>query len=350
MFSKIRSRIVPDIGIDLGAMNMRVFVKGKGVALEVPTVVALQTGTKRVFAVGEESKDMLGRTPGNIVAVRPMMSGMIADYDLTEALLRFVFGKVFVRRWWRRLIKPRAVITVPSGITEVEKYAVEMAAHAAGAGDVFLIERSIAAAIGAGLPVSEPSGCMIVEIGASTCEVAIISLAGIVHSCCLPTAGDAMTASIVDYFHRQKLAIGERDADAIKTTIGSACPTESEQIMEVNGRDSETGKPKVLKVTAEEVREALKTSVSAIVKAVRETIARCEPDLYNGLMESGFVLSGGGSLLRGLDELLARETGLKVVRAENPLTSTVEGTGVVLDEIDFLVKNRRKCSGTSAEM
>lgn len=333
---------MPDIGIDLGAMNTRVFVKGKGVVLEVPTVVAIQPDSKRVLAVGEEAKEMLGRAPGNIVAVRPLKGGVIADYDLTEAFFRFVFGKLFARRWWRRLIKPRAVITVPSGITEVEKYAVEMAAHAAGAGDVFLIERSIAAAIGAGLPVSEPSGCMIVEIGASTCEVAIISLAGIVHSCCLPTAGDAMTASIVDYFHGQKLNIGERDAEAIKTSIGSACPIGPEQSMEVNGRDGETGKPKALKVTAEAVREALKTSVSVIVKAVRETLARCEPDLYNGLMESGFVLSGGGSLLRGLDELLARETGLKVVCAENPFTATVDGAGVVLDEIDFLAKNKKK--------
>lgn len=181
MFLKIRSQIAPDIGIDLGAMNTRAFVKGKGVVLEVPTVVAIQPDTKRVLAVGDEAKEMLGRTPGNIVAIRPMKSGVIADYDLTEAFFRFVFGKVFTRPWWARCFKPRAVIAVPSGITEVEKCAVETAAHAAGAGDVFLIERPMAAAIGAGLPVSEPRGCMIVDIGASTCDVAVISLAGIVH-------------------------------------------------------------------------------------------------------------------------------------------------------------------------
>ena len=343
MFSKIRSRIVPDIGIDLGAMNTRVFVKGKGVVLVVPTVVAIQPDTKRVLAVGDEARDMLGRTPGNIVAVRPLAGGVIADYDLTEAFFRYVFGKVFTRPWWARCFKPRAVIAVPSGITEVEKCAVETAAHAAGVGEVFLIERPMAAAIGAGLPVSEPRGCMVVDIGASTCDVAIISLVGIVYSCCLPTAGDAMTSSIVDYFHGQNLDIGERDAEAVKISIGSACPTESEQGIEVNGRNSETGEPKTLKVTSKEIREALKKPVSEIVDAVRKTLKRCEPQLFSDLKGGdGIVLSGGGSQLRGLDKLLSKEVGIPVCLADNPVVATIEGVGVVLGEIDFLAKNRKK--------
>ena len=343
MFAKLKSCMPTDIGIDLGAMNTRVFVKGKGVALEVPTVVALQAGTKRVLAVGDEAREMLGRTPGNIVAVRPVMSGVIADYDLTEALFRYVFGKVLTRPWWARCFKPRAVIAVPSGITEVEMCAVETAAHAAGAGGVFLIERPMAAAIGAGLPVSEPRGCMIVEIGARTCDVAIISLAGIVHSCCLPTAGYAMTDSIVDYLHGQNLDIGEHDAEAIKASIGSACPTESERSMEVNGRDSETGKPKTRKVTSEEIREALKKPVSEITKAVRKTLKQCEPQLFSDLKDGlGIVLSGGGSMLRGLDKLLSKEVGIPVCLADNPSAATIEGIGVVLEEIDYLAKNRKK--------
>ena len=342
MFSKLKRHMSTDIGIDLGSMNTRVLVKGKGVVLEVPTVVAIQPDTKRVLAVGDEAKEMLGRTPGNIVAVHVFPKGVIADYDLTEAFFRFVFGKLFSRPWWARCFKPRAVIAVPPGITEVEKCAVETAAHAAGVGEVFLIERPMAAAIGAGLPVSEPRGCMIVDVGASTCDVAIISLAGIVHSCCLPTAGDAMTSSIVEYLHGRNLDIGEHDAEAIKASIGSACPTESEQSMEVNGRDSETGKPKTQKVTAEEIREALKKPVSDIVDAVRKTLKRCEPQLFSDLKGGvGIVLSGGGSQLRGLDKLLSKEVGIPVCLADNPAAATIEGVGVVLGEIGFLAKNRK---------
>ena len=343
--------MLTDIGIDLGAMNTHVFVKGKGVVLEVPTEMAIQPDTKRVLAVGDEAKEMLGRTPGNIVAIRPIKSGVIADYDLTEAFFRHVFGKLFTRPWWARCFKPRAVIAVPSGITEVEKCAVETAAHAAGVGEVFLIERPMAAAIGAGLPVSEPKGCMIVDIGASTCDVAIISLAGIVHSCCLPAAGDVLTSSIVDYFHGQNLDIGERDAEAVKISIGSACPTESERSMEVSGRDSETGEPKTLKVTSEEIREALKRPVSDIVEAVQKTLKRCGPQLFSDLKGGvGIVLSGGGSQLRGLDKLLSKEVGIPVCLADNPASATIEGVGVVLGEIDFLAKNRKKCRGKSNEV
>ena len=343
MFSKIRSRIVPDIGIDLGSMNTRVFIKGKGVVLEVPTVVAIQPDSKRVLAVGDDAREMLGRTLGNIVVVRPLKSGVVADYDLTEAFLRFVFGKLFTRPWWARCFKPRAVIAVPPGITEVEKCAVETAAHAAGVGEVFLVERPMAAAIGAGLPVPGPKGCMIVDIGASTCDVAIISLAGIVHSCCLPTAGDALTSSIVDYLHGRNLDIGEHDAEAIKMSIGSACPAESEQSMEVVGCDSKTGKPKAQKVTSEEIREALKKPVSDIVDAVRKTLMRCKLQLFSDLKgTAGIVLSGGGSKLRGLEKLLSKEVGIPVRLADNPMAATVEGVGVVLGEIDYLAKNRKK--------
>lgn len=342
MFSKLKSCMPDDIGIDLGTMNTRVFKKGKGVVLEVPTVVAIEPDSKRVLAVGEEDKEILGRTPGNNVVVHVFPKGVIADYNLMEAFFRFVFGKVSARPWWARCFKPRAVIAVPSGTTEVERCAVETAAHAAGAGDVFLIERVMAAAIGVGLPVSEPRGCMVVDIGAGTCDVAIISLAGIVHSCCMPTAGDAMTSSIVDYFHGRNLDIGERDAEAIKISIGSACPMESERSMEVNGRDSETGKPKTLKVTSEEIREALKKPVSEIVDAVRKTLMQSEPQLFSDLKDGlGIVLSGGGSQLRGLDKILSKEVGIPVCLADNPAAATVEGVGVVLGEIDCLAKNRK---------
>ena len=343
MFSKIRSRIVPDIGIDLGSMNTRVFVKGKGVVLEVPTVVALQAGTKRVLAVGDEAKGMLGRTPGNIVAVRPMMSGVIADYDLTEALLRFVFGKVFTRPWWARCFKPRAVIAVPSGITEVQKCAVETAAHAAGAGDVFLIERPMAAAIGAGLPVSDPRGSMIVDIGSGTCDVAVISLAGIVHVVSERAAsGDAMDECALNHMRQaHRLLIDEQTAEVVKRMVGSACFVEPDPDMDVRGRDIVSDEVKTVKVAAEEIRGALAKPVSRLVAIIRQVRELCEPKLATDIADYGIVLTGGGSLLRGLDKFLSKEMGIPVRLADNPKAATVEGVGVVLEEIDFLAKNRK---------
>ena len=334
---------MPDIGIDLGAMNTRVFVKGKGVVLEVPTVVALQAGTKRVLAVGEEAKGMLGRTPGNIVVEQPLKGGVIADYDLTEAFFRYVFGKVFVRPWWARCFKPRAVIAVPSGITEVQKCAVETAARAAGAGDVFLIERPMAAAIGAGLPVCDPRGSMIIDIGSGTCDVAVTSLGGIVHIVSgRAAAGDAMDECTVNHMRQaHRLLVDEQTAEAVKRMVGSACPVDSEPNMDVRGRDVVTDEVKTVKVTAEEIRGALAKPVSRLVAIVRQVRELCEPKLATDIADYGIVLTGGGSLLRGLDKFLSKEVGIPVHLADNPMTATVEGVGVVLEEVDYLAKNRK---------
>ena len=344
MFSfKLKSLFSTDIGIDLGTANSLVYAKDRGVVLREPSVVAIQAGSKRVLAVGEEAKRMLGRTPGNIIAIRPMKSGVIADFDITEAMLAYFINKVCPKRFWSKYAKPRMVIAVPSGITEVEKRAVEDAAHAAGAGDVFLIEEPMAAAIGVGLPVSEPAGSMIVDIGGGTCEVAIISLAGIVHSYSARAAGgDAMDECIMKYIQRvYNLLIGERMAEMIKIEIGSAFPTGEEKTLEIKGRDIVAGLPKTLTITSEEIRGALKEPVSQIVDAVRTTLDKCEPELAADLVDRGLVLSGGSSQLKGLDKLLAQQTGLPVTVADDPLSAVAEGTGVVMNELDFLAKNKR---------
>ena len=343
---KLKSFFSTDIGIDLGTANSLVYAKDRGVVLREPSVVAIQAGSKRVLAVGEEAKRMLGRTPGNIIAIRPMKSGVIADFDITEAMLAYFINKVCPKRFWSKYAKPRMVIAVPSGITEVEKRAVEDAAHAAGAGDVFLIEEPMAAAIGVGLPVSEPAGSMIVDIGGGTCEVAIISLAGIVHSYSARAAGgdamDAMDECIMKYIQRvYNLLIGERMAEMIKIEIGSAFPTGEEKTLEIKGRDIVAGLPKTLTITSEEIRGALKEPVSQIVDAVRTTLDKCEPELAADLVDRGLVLSGGSSQLKGLDKLLAQQTGLPVTVADDPLSAVAEGTGVVMNELDFLAKNKR---------
>ena len=340
---KLKSFFSTDIGIDLGTANSLVYAKDRGVVLREPSVVAIQAGSKRVLAVGEEAKRMLGRTPGNIIAIRPMKSGVIADFDITEAMIAYFINKVCPKRFWSKYAKPRMVIAVPSGITEVEKRAVEDAAHAAGAGDVFLIEEPMAAAIGVGLPVSEPAGSMIVDIGGGTCEVAIISLAGIVHSYSARAAGgDAMDECIMKYIQRvYNLLIGERMAEMIKIEIGSAFPTGEEKTLEIKGRDIVAGLPKTLTITSEEIRGALKEPVSQIVDAVRSTLDKCEPELAADLVDRGLVLSGGSSQLRGLDKLLAQQTGLPVTVADDPLSAVAEGTGVVMNELDFLAKNKR---------
>ena len=340
---KLKSFFSTDIGIDLGTANSLVYAKDHGVVLREPSVVAIQAGSKRVLAVGEEAKRMLGRTPGNIIAIRPMKSGVIADFDITEAMLAYFINKVCPKRFWSKYAKPRMVIAVPSGITEVDKRAVEDAAHAAGAGDVFLIEEPMAAAIGVGLPVSEPAGSMIVDIGGGTCEVAIISLAGIVHSYSARAAGgDAMDECIMKYIQRvYNLLIGERMAEMIKIEIGSAFPTGDEKTLEIKGRDIVAGLPKTLTITSEEIRGALKEPVGQIVDAVRSTLDKCEPELAADLVDRGLVLSGGSSQLRGLDKLLAQQTGLPVTVADDPLSAVAEGTGVVMNELDFLSKNKR---------
>jgi len=343
MFGKLKQLFSTDIGIDLGTANSLVYAKDRGIVLREPSVVAIQAGSKRVLAVGEEAKRMLGRTPGNIVAIRPMKSGVIADFDITEAMLAYFIGKVCPKRFYSKYSRPRMVIAVPSGITEVEKRAVEDAAHAAGAGDVFLIEEPMAAAIGVGLPVSEPAGSMIVDIGGGTCEVAIISLAGIVHSYSARAAGgDAMDECIMKYIQRvYNLLVGERMAEMIKIQIGSAYPTGEEQTLEIKGRDIVAGLPKTLTITSEEIRDALKEPVCQIVDAVRSTLDKCEPELAADLVDRGLVLSGGSSQLRGLDKLLAAQTGLPVTVADDPLSAVAEGTGVVMNELDFLARNKK---------
>ena len=326
----IKQLFSTDIGIDLGTANSLVYAKNRGIVLREPSVVAIQAGSKHVLAVGEEARRMLGRTPGNIVAIRPMKSGVIADFDITEAMLKYFIEKVCPQHFLTKHLKirPRLVVAVPSGITEVEKRAVEEAAHDAGAGEVFLVEEPMAAAIGVGLPVSEPAGSMIVDIGGGTCEVAIISLAGIVHSYSARQAGgDAMDEAIMAHIKRvYNLMIGERTAEEIKVTIGS---------------DIVAGLPKTLTITSEEIRDALKDTVALIVDAVRSTLDRCEPELAADLVDRGLVLSGGSSQLRGLDKLLAAQTGLPVVVADDPLSAVAEGTGVVMNELDFLAKHKR---------
>ncbi|MFC1452457.1 rod shape-determining protein [Verrucomicrobiota bacterium] len=323
-----------DIGIDLGTANTLVYVKDRGIVLREPSVVAIQSGTKRILAVGEEAKRMLGRTPGNIVAIRPMKAGVIADFEITEAMLRYFIKKIHNRR---KMVRPRIIIAVPSDITEVEKRAVKDSATHAGAREVFLIEEPMAAAIGVGLPVQEPAGNMIVDIGGGTTEVALISLAGIVFSRTVRVGGDEMDECIVQYMKRvYNLMIGERTAEEIKITMGSAYSVDEETSVEVKGRDLVAGLPKTLTITSEEIREALQEPVSSIIDAIRITLERCPPELSSDLVDRGMILAGGGALLKGIDKLIAEQTGLPVHLADDPLSAVAEGTGVVLNELDFL--------------
>jgi len=326
-----------DLAIDLGTANTLTFVRGKGIVSNEPSVVAVQrlgNGTKKVLAVGRQAKEMLGRTPGNIVAVRPMKDGVIADFEVTEAMLRYFITQVHNRQ---TLVKPRVVIGVPSGITEVEKRAVRDSALAAGAREVYLIEEPMAAAIGAGLPVTEPSGNMVVDIGGGTTEVAVISLAGIVAARSIRVAGDKMDDAIVNFVKRKyNLLVGERTAETIKKKIGNAAPPETVESIEIKGRDLLAGVPKTLSVNSDEVREALAEPVSAIVESVRSVLERCPPELAADIVDRGIVLTGGGALLRNLDVLLRQETGLPVMVAENPECAVVMGTGKALDELGLL--------------
>jgi len=325
-----------DIGIDLGTANTLVYVRDRGIVLREPSVVAIQAGTHRVLAVGEQAKQMLGRTPGSIVAIRPMKAGVIADFEITEAMLRYFIRRAHNRRRW---VRPRVIIAVPSGITEVEKRAVKDSAMHAGAREVYLIEEPMAAAIGVGLPVQEPAGNLIVDIGGGTTEVALISLAGIVFCRSVRVGGDEMDEYIIQYMKRvYNLMIGERTAEEVKIKIGSAHPLQEEQTMEVKGRDLVSGLPKTLTVTSEEIREALQEPINAILDAIRVTLERCPPELSADLVDRGMVLSGGGALLRGIDRLIAEHTGLPVHMADDPLSAVAEGTGIVLNELNFLRK------------
>jgi rod shape-determining protein MreB len=319
------------MGIDLGTANTLVYVKGQGIVLGEPSVVAIDKETRRVIAVGSEGKDMIGRTPGNIVAIRPMKDGVIADFDITEKMLKHFIKKVHNRR---HLAFPRVAICVPSGITPVEERAVTESALSAGAKKVYTIEEPMAAAIGAGLPVQEAQGCMIVDIGGGTTEVAVISLGGIVFCKSVRVAGDDMDQAIIQHLKRTyNMVIGERTAEDIKINIGSAFPIKDELEMQVKGRDQVMGLPKILTITSEEIREALTEPIGAIVDAVRVTLERTPPELSADIVDRGVVLAGGGALVRGLDQLLSKETGLHVTVAEDPLTAVVLGTGKYLEAI-----------------
>lgn len=324
------------IGIDLGTANTLVHVKGKGIVIREPSVVAIDKKTGNILAVGDPAKSMIGRTPGNIVAIRPMKDGVIADFDVTRSMLKYFIHKAILKGVFS---KPKIVICVPSGVTEVEKRAVEEATLQAGAKEAFLIEEPMAAAIGANLPVEEPSGSMVVDIGGGTSEVAVISLGGIVTSKSLRIAGDEFDEAIVHYIKKEyNLMVGERTAEEIKITIGAAYPKPKEETMEIRGRDLITGLPKTLTITSSEIVGALKEPIGAIIDAIKLTLEKTPPELAADIMDRGIMLTGGGALLTGLDRLIKEETGMPVMIAQNPLDCVAIGAGKVLDEIESLKK------------
>lgn len=337
LFNALWGLFSNDLAIDLGTANTLVYLKSKGIVVSEPSVVAVQkdaTGNTKVLAVGTEAKKMLGRTPGSIVAIRPMKDGVIADFDITEEMLRYFIQKVHNRK---ALVRPRIVICVPSGITQVEKRAVKESAESAGAREVYLIEEPMAAAIGAGLPITEAHGNMIVDIGGGTTEVAIISLAGIVYAKSVRVGGDKLDQAITQYIKRKyNMLIGERTAEQIKIEIGSAFAVDETLQMDVKGRDLVTGIPRTLQINSEEIRDALAETVNAIVEAVRVALEQTPPELAADIVDRGIILAGGGACLKGLDQLIHQETGLPVVIADDPLSCVVLGSGAVLDELDLL--------------
>jgi rod shape-determining protein MreB len=337
LFDSVLGFFSNDLAIDLGTANTLVYVKGRGIVSSEPSVVAVQKdnrGMKKVLAVGKEAKRMLGRTPGSIMAIRPMKDGVIADFEVTEAMLRYFIQRVHNRK---TLVRSRVIIGVPSGITQVERRAIRESAESAGAREVYLIEEPMASAIGAGLPITEPSGNMIVDIGGGTTEVAVISLSGIVYSKSVRVGGDKMDEAISQYIKRKyNLLVGERTAELIKIQIGTAYPEDEVKTMEVKGRDLVAGIPKTLEINSEEVREALAEPLNAIVEAVRIALERTPPELAADIVDKGIVLAGGGALLRNLDILLREETKLPITIAEDPLSAVVLGAGRALDEINLL--------------
>ena len=325
-----------DLAIDLGTANTVVYVKGKGIVLREPSVVAVRQDGRmsKVLAVGQEAKMMLGKTPGNIQAIRPMRDGVIADFDVTEAMLRYFIKKAHNRR---TLVHPHIIISVPSGITQVEKRAVKESAMSAGAREVYLIEEPMAAAIGAGLPVTEPTASMIIDIGGGTTEVAIISLKGIVYAKSVRVAGDKMDEAILQYIKRQhNLAIGERTAELIKTTIGNVMPEEPFETMDIKGRNLGTGVPMTLQISSGEIQSAIGEQVDVIIEAVRVALEVTPPELAADIVDNGIVLTGGGALLKNFDKRLAEETGMPIIIADDPLSSVVIGCGHALDNLDLL--------------
>ncbi len=337
IFDRLLGLFSNDLAIDLGTANTLVYVKGEGIVCNEPSVVAVQQdnrGSRRVLAVGGEAKRMLGRTPGNINAIRPLKDGVIADFEITEAMLRYFIQKIHNRK---TLVRPRIIICVPFGVTEVEKRAVRESAESAGAREVYLVEEPMAAAIGAGLPITEPAGNMIVDIGGGTTEVAVISLSGIVFSKSVRSGGDKMDEAIVQYVKRKyNLLVGERTAELVKITIGSAYPGNEIQTMEIKGRDLVAGVPKTVEITDEEIRDSILEPINQIVEVVRIGLERTPPELASDIVDKGIVLAGGGALLRNLDTLLREETGLPVMLADEPLTAVVMGAGKVLDELSLL--------------
>jgi rod shape-determining protein MreB and related proteins len=339
MFNYVFSLFSNDMGIDLGTANTLVYVKGQGIVLREPSVVAIERDSKRALAFGLEAKRMLGKTPANILSVRPLRNGVIADFEVTQEMIKYFIRKVHNRR---SLLHPRVVIGIPSGITEVEKRAVRESAEQAGAREVYLIEEPMAAAIGAEMPISEPSGNLIVDIGGGTTEVAVISLGGMVVSKSLDVAGDEMDEAIVQYFRRKyNLLVGETTAEDVKIRIGSVFPLPEEQTIEVKGRDQVTGLPKTITITSEEIRQALSEPVKLIIEVVKQTLEETPAELSADLVDRGIVLAGGGCLLRGFPELLGQETELPVTRSADPLSCVVMGCGRYLEELDNLKRARR---------
>ncbi len=325
-----------DLAIDLGTANTVVYVKGKGIVLREPSVVAVRQDGRgsKVLAVGQDAKQMLGKTPGNIVAIRPIRDGVIADFEVTEAMLRYFINKVHNRR---TLVHPRIIISVPSGITQVEKRAVRESAESAGAREVYLIEEPMAAAIGANLPITEPTANMIIDIGGGTTEVAVISLSGIVYAKSVRVAGDKMDDAILQYIKRKhNLAIGERTAELIKMSIGNVDPEPPYETMEIKGRDLVEGVPKTVLIGADEIQQAITEQVDIIIDAVKEALEATPPELSADIVDHGIVLTGGGALLKNLDRRLKQETGLPIIVADDPLSSVVLGSGKALDNLDIL--------------
>ncbi len=336
MFKSLFGVFSMDMAIDLGTANTLIYVKGKGIVLREPSVVAVKEDGryKKVLAVGEEAKRMLGRTPGNIQAIRPLKEGVIADFEVAEAMLRYFIQKIHNRRF---LVRPRIIISVPSRTTQVERRAVKESAESAGAREVYLIEEPMAAAIGAGLPITEPTANMVVDIGGGTTEIAVISLAGIVYSNSVKVAGDKLDEAIMQYIKREyNLLIGESTAEQIKIKIGNVMPEPPYETMEIKGRDLITGVPKTVTISADEIRDAINDNVQVIVQAIKEALEQTPPELAADIVDRGIVLTGGGSLLRNLDKLIREETQLPVMVAEDPLCSVVLGCGKALDNIEVL--------------
>jgi len=333
-FRSIFSYFSKDLAIDLGTANTLVYVRARGIVVNEPSIVAINKVTNKVEAVGHEAKEMLGRTPGDIVAIKPMKDGVIADFDVTEEMLKYFIKKAHNRNY---LVSPRIIISIPSEITQVERRAVRESALRAKASEVFLVEEALAAAVGAGLPITEPSGSMLIDIGGGTTDIAVISLSGMVYSRAIRVAGNEMDESIIQYIKRKhNLLIGERSAERVKMEIGSAAPLEEPLTMDVKGRDLIEGIPKTVTLTDEEVREALSDAILAIVNAVRVALERTPPELSADIMEKGIVLTGGGALLKNLDLRIKSETGLPVFLAEEPLSSVVIGTGKMLEDLEML--------------